>query len=148
MIYIGADHRGFELKTQLKSFLKELGFEVSDQGNEILDPTDDYPEFSSRVAEKVSSDKSSKGIVICGSGIGVDMVANKFDNVRSGLGFSQEQIKEARSADDINILAIAADYTDIEKAKTMVKTFLETEYKKEDRFERRLDEVSQIEEEN
>ena len=147
-VYIGADHRGFNLKNQLVSWLKSEGHTVEDLGNSILDPDDDYPEFAGMVAEKISDEPNAKGIVICGSGVGVDMVANKYDNVRSGLGLSTEQIEEARMADDINVLALAADYIDIDAAQEMVKTFLDTDYKKEDRFERRLDQVSEVEEEN
>jgi ribose 5-phosphate isomerase B len=147
-VYIGADHRGFELKNQLVSWLKEQGKQVEDLGNSIADSEDDYPEFAGMVAEKISEDPDSKGIVICGSGIGVDMVANKYDGVRSGLGLSTEQIEEARSADDINVLALAADFIDFDAACEMVNMFLDTDYKGEERFERRLDQVTQIEEEH
>lgn len=148
IVYIGADHRGFDLKEQLKVWMKDEGFNVEDLGAENKDPEDDYPEYAGKVAERASEDPDSRGVVICGSGVGVDIVANKFDTIRSGLGISAEQVKAAREDDDINILSIASDFTDFEKAKELIRIFLETEYKSEERFERRIGQITEIEEEN
>lgn len=148
MIYIGADHRGFELKNQLKEWLVGMGYRISDMGASDFNQEDDYPEYASRVAEQVSSNRDNKGIVICGSGVGVDIVANKFDGIRSGLGIDKDQVRSARVDDDINILAIASDLIDFEQAKELVQVFLEAEYKAEERFERRLKEIKEIEQDN
>ncbi len=148
MIYIASDHRGFELKNALVDWLKSESKAVLDLGNLVLDPNDDYPEFAGKVAETVSADPEAKGIVICGSGVGVDVVANKFDGVRSGLGIEVDQVRSARSDDNINILSIASDFTDSAKAKELIKVFLATNFKGEDRFIRRLDEISDIEQDN
>lgn len=147
-IFIGTDHRGFKLKEKLKIWLVEAGYAVDDVGAHVYQSDDDYTDYASAVAFKVSNDKESKGIVFCGSGVGVDIVANKIDGVRSGYGVTIEQIISARRDDDINVLAIAADFIDFEKAKELIQVFLGTEYKKTERFERRLDKIQEIEKKN
>lgn len=148
-VFIGSDHRGFELKEQLKHFLSQEKISFQDVGAFELDPNDDYPVFAQKVAESVSSDtktgKDTRGIVICGSGVGVDIVANKFNGVRCGLGMNVEQVRLARHDDDINILALASDETDESQAKEMVKAFLETEFENAERRTRRLNEIKDIE---
>ena len=144
MIYLGADHRGYNLKEKVKQWLTEWNLEFVDLGNDRLDLEDDYPTFAAAVAKEISNIKSqisNFGILICGSGVGVDIVANRHSGVRCGLGFSVEQIKKAREDDDINCLAIAADFTDEETAKNIVKTFLETEFSGEERKRRRIDKI-------
>src|SRR3990167_2156290 len=105
-IYLGADHRGFQLKEELKQFL-ETNYDVEDCGAFEKIESDDYTDFAIKVAEKVSSNEGSRGIVICGSGVGVDITANKFPKIRCGLGINREQIKAARNDDDVNVLALA-----------------------------------------
>src|SRR3989338_6227342 len=101
LIYIGADHQGFNLKEALKNFLKNQGYEVVDVGNLEYNELDDYPDFAKLVARAVSQDPSNrKGIVICGSGVGVDMVANKFDGARSALVNNIEQAVLSRQDED------------------------------------------------
>lgn len=147
MIYLAADHRGFQLKEKIKEWLTQWGFDYEDMGAFELDPIDDYPIYAKKVAESmVESD--DRGILVCGSGVGVDEVANKFDGIRSGLAINKEQIYAARNDDDINVLALASDFTSEEEAKEIVKTFLDTEFADEERFNRRLKEVGEIEEEN
>jgi ribose 5-phosphate isomerase B len=149
MIYIASDHRGFKLKEVIEKYLSENGYTVSDLGNDHYDKTDDYPEFASRVAKKVSADpKNSKGIVLCGSGIGVDIVANKFDGVRSALVSSSEQAIASRRDDDTNVLALAADYFSPDEVKELAKIWLETSFSGNDRYKRRLGEIEELEEDN
>lgn len=145
-VYIGADHRGFRLKEELKSwFAKE--YEVIDVGAFTLDPQDDYVSYAEKVAEEVVVDmQNSRGIIICGSGVGVDVAANKIEGIRCGLGFSQDEIRAARNDDDINVLALPANFVDSDFAKKIVKIFLETPFGKTERFERRINEISEIEE--
>lgn len=146
VIYLGADHRGFNLKGTLKDFLHEGGYEVVDLGNSTYDEKDDYPDFAVKVAEKVSrSPETSRGILICGSGVGVDVAANKFKNVRSALGITSDQIYAARHDDDVNILSLAADYVGPEDVKKIVQVFLSTPFSAEERFSRRIEKISQIE---
>ncbi len=146
MIYIGADHRGYELKEHLKEFFDELGFDYEDMGAFELDPADDYPKFAKAVGEHILH-PDDRGIVICGTGVGVDEVANKITGVRCGLALNKEQIKAARHDDDINVLALAADHTSEEDAKEIVKIFLDTEFAGEERYKRRIHEIEDIEDE-
>jgi len=144
-IFLGADHRGFELKKALIDWLLDNGFEIEDKGaDEFLD-NDDFVEYAVSVGEKVSKDENSKGIVICGSGAGVEIAANKVKLVRCSLGQSVQQITKAREADNINILAIASDFTDIEKAKDLVEAFLKTPFIPNENHLRRIEKIKNIE---
>ena len=147
MIYLAADHRGFQLKEKVKQWLVEWGHDYEDMGAFKLDPADDYPIYAKKVAEGMV-EPEDRGILVCGSGVGVDEVANKFDGIRSGLAISKEQIQSARNDDNINVLALASDFISEEEAREMVKVFLDTEFADAERFNRRLKEVGEIEEEN
>lgn len=148
-VYIGGDHRGFELKNKIKNFLSEEMFDIEDLGAFEYDPNDDYPIFAQKVAREVSQEIEKnldvRGIVICGSGVGVDIVANKFKHIRSGLAVNLKQVEEARKDDDINILAIPSDFVNEETVKKIVKIFLETPFSKEEKKIRRLGEIDKIE---
>lgn len=146
MIFLGADHRGFELKEKIKDFLKSNNFEFIDLGNFKKDLEDDNPDFAFKVASKLVKDViNNKGIVFCGSGIGVDITANKIKGVLCGLGFKKEQIEEARRDDNINCLAIAADYTDLNTTQEIVLAFLKTEFLTLGRYKRRIEKIKIIE---
>ena len=119
-IYIGADHRGFELKKELKKFLIEKGYEVEDAGAFKYDKDDDYPDFAEAVAEKVSKDDSARGILLCGSGTGMDAAANKVRGVRATLAFSKEITRAARNDDDVNVISLPADFLKSEEAEEIV----------------------------
>lgn len=147
MIYLGADHRGFETKEKIKQWLTEWGYEYHDVGAFEYDKNDDYPPYASKVVESMV-ELDDRGIVTCGSGVGVDEVANKFDGIRSGLAINKEQIEAARTDDDINVLAIASDFTLEEDVREIVKTFLKTEFADEERFNRRLGQIEEIEDHN
>ena len=145
IIYIGADHRGFKLKETLKNFLQNAGYTVNDMGNTEYLEGDDYPDFAKLVAQKVSANPAdSRGIVICASGVGVDIVANKFPNIRSALGFSPDQVVEARSDDDVNVLALASDFLEEEEAKKIVSVWLQTPFDGDERDKRRIEKIRQI----
>lgn len=146
VIYLGSDHRGFKLKESMSAFLKGKGYEVVDMGNSVYDESDDYTDFAKLAAEKVSlNSETSKGILFCGSGAGMDMAANKFRKVRSVLAVSPDQVNAARHEDDANILSISADFTDEEAAKKIINIFLETPFDGEERHQRRIDKITQIE---
>lgn len=147
MIYIAADHRGFQLKEKIKQWLVEWGYDYEDVGAFEFDSSDDYPIYAKKVVESIV-EPEDRGILVCGSGVGVDEVANKFDGIRSGLAISKEQIYAARNDDNINVLALASDFTSEEEAKEIVKLFLNTEFANEDRFNRRLKEIDYIEDTN
>jgi len=144
MIYLGSDHRGYNLKEKIKQWLAEWGQEFEDLGNDHFDPEDDYPIFAARVAKKIPNSQSqipNFGIIICGSGVGMDITANRYQGIRCGLGFLPEQIKKAREDDDINCLALAADFLDEKVAKEIVKTFLETPFSGQENKIRRLKKI-------
>ncbi|MFA5053467.1 MAG: RpiB/LacA/LacB family sugar-phosphate isomerase [Parcubacteria group bacterium] len=147
VIYIGSDHRGFNLKESIKQYLKDNGYSVSDLGNANLVPDDDYPDFISLVAEKVSANPDgSKGIVICGSGVGADIVANKFPRVRSALVMTPDQAYLSRNDDDTNVLALASEFLDDNTAKTILATWFQTPFSKDVRHMRRIAKIRDIEE--
>jgi len=151
-VFIGADHRGFDLKENLKEWMSKNDIAFQDVGAFTLDENDDYPVYAKKLSESVSEDlisgKETRGIILCGSGVGVDIVANKFDGIRSGLGASRKQVESGRRDDDINVLAIASNYTDFEQAKQLIETFLKTEFDELAKRKRRLDEIKEIEKHN
>lgn len=147
-IYIGADHRGFGLKGELLKWLEKKDFDVEDLGAFSLDPSDDYTTYASHVASMVADVKNARGVLICGSGVGVDVVANKFDGIRASIGKNAAQVTAGRADDDMNILVIAADYTSVDEAKKMLKSFLNTKFDGSVRHKRRLNDILKIEENN
>lgn len=148
MIFIGADHRGFELKERLKKRLEDDGYQITDLGNDHLDGNDDYVIFAEKVAKAVAENINSFGIILCGSGAGVDIVANKIDNIRSALAFDITRAKQAREDEDANVISLPADTLDEETGYEIVKTFLTTQFSEAARHIRRLKELEKVEEEN
>jgi ribose 5-phosphate isomerase B len=147
VIYLGADHGGVGLKEKLKEALKGEGYEVIDFGAFERTEGDDYPDFGVLVAEKVSlAPDASRGILICRSGFGMDIVANKFSGVRAMLPVSPDHAYQGRHDDDANVLCFAADFIDDAMALKIVKVFLSTPFAKEERYARRLQKITDIEE--
>lgn len=147
MIYLATDHRGFELKEKIKQWLSEWGYQYEDMGASEYNPDDDYTVYTKLVAEKISNSEN-RGIIVCGSGVGADIVANKFDGVRSGLALDTDQIKLAREHDNINVLALASEHISDEDAKRIVNVFLKTPFSDKDRYKRRLNQIKDIERSN
>ena len=146
MIYLGADHRGYRLKEALKIYLKELGYDFDDLGALEIKFDDDYPDYAILVAQKVSQNpKENIGILICGSGVGVDVTANKFKGVRSALLFDAQQARMSRNDDNTNILSLSADFIDENLAKEILKIWLETPFSRLERHVRRLTKIKEIE---
>ena len=138
MIYIGADHRGFELKEEIKNWLQENEHEVEDVGNYVLDPEDDYVYFALKVAESIQGNgTTSRGIILCGSGHGVDMVANRFSHVRAIVGFNDQVTIQGREDEDANVLVLPADWVSKDETITRVELFLHTEKSEASRHVRR-----------
>jgi ribose 5-phosphate isomerase B len=144
-IYLGADHRGYDLKEKIKTWLTESGHQVEDCGAHELILRDDYVDFAADVAGKIIIEHGSRGIVICGSGAGVNITANKIKGIRCCLGFNIEQVKAARNDDNINVLALASDFVFFEDAKVLVDTFLLTAYDPTDNHARRLEKIKNLE---
>lgn len=147
-IYIGADHRGYELKEKIAKWLFEMNYEFTDLGATSYDPNDDYVKYAEEVASLVADNSGSRGVLVCGSGVGVDIVANKFDGVRASVGKNVLQVKAGRKDDDMNVLALAADFTIVKEAKAMLIAFIETKFDGAERHERRLDDIEKIEANN
>ncbi len=146
MIYIGADHRGFSLKEVLKKHLSGKNIAFEDMGAREYDEADDYVDFAVLVSEKVSQNPCEhKGIGICGSGHGMDMVLNKFPGLRAALCLSKERAIQSREHEDANILVLAADDVNESDAKEIVDAWLKTPFTKEERLKRRLKKMEDIE---
>ena len=143
-IYLASDHGGFDYKKQLTDYLNEQGYEIIDCGNNQKDENDDYPDFVRMLATKMQVDPDSLGIVICRNGVGVSIAANRFGHLRCGLSLSEEHVKSARTDDNINVLALGADYVDWQTTKQIVKVFLETPFSNLERHTRRLAKVNDL----
>jgi RpiB/LacA/LacB family sugar-phosphate isomerase len=143
MIYLGADHRGFELKEKAKKWLVAWNYKFEDLGNQRLETEDDYPDFAIKVARKLGKE-GNFGILFCSSGVGMEIVANRFPKVRCGLGFSQQQIRLAKRDDNINCLTLAADFISDDDAKAIIQIFLETQFSRGEKYLRRLKKIEKI----
>ena len=143
-IYLASDHGGFDYKKQLTDYLNEQGYEIIDCGNNQKNENDDYPDFVRMLATKMQVDPDSLGIVICRNGVGVSIAANRFGHLRCGLSLSEEHVKSARTDDNINVLALGADYVDWQTTKQIVKVFLETPFSNLERHTRRLAKVNDL----
>ena len=144
-VALGADHAGFELKEKIKQFLVEQGHEPADAGAMSFDPGDDYPFFAEKAAEMVADGKADRGIVVCNTGIGVDIVANKVPGVRSALVHNEELAKRTRQHNDTNVLALGAMFLDEDQARGIVQNWLDTDFSGADRHSRRIREIADIE---
>ena len=146
-VYIGTDHNGFELKNHLTDFLRKTGYEVIDEGDEKLDPDDDFPQFASRtvVAMKSSDDANARGILLCGSGQGMCMSANRFKGIRASLCWDEKEARSARNDDDSNVLCLPAHYySDPTQVESIVSTWLATPFAGASRFKRRIKEMDEF----
>jgi ribose 5-phosphate isomerase B len=143
-ISIGSDHGGYQLKEQLILALKEKGYKVIDQG--CLGPESvDYPYYARRVARDVQSEISTKGILICTTGIGMSIVANKFKGIRAALIMNEDAAKLSRQHNDSNVICLGAKYTPFEIAIKYVLIFLEENFLGE-RHSRRVNMIKEVEE--
>lgn len=140
-IFVGADHRGFELKEKIKLWLAGQSHEVVDCGNTVYDKADDYPDFAFAVADAVVKEPGARGVVICGSGVGVTIAANKVRGARCSTATTALEVQRGREDDDLNILALSADYLKEDQVKTMITSFLSTPFKGDDRHARRLNKI-------
>jgi len=147
-VAIGADHGGFGMKSELLPWLKAQGYEILDVGAYKYEPTDDYPDSAEAVAQAVASEKAQRGIIICGSGVGACIVANKVPGVRACPCQDTYSAHQGVEHDDMNVLCLGARIIGIELAKELISTFLKAEFSREERFSRRLQKVLAIESKN
>ena len=146
MIAIGADHGGYKLKEEIKKYLDEKEIPYKDFGT-YSEERVDYPDIAKEVSKAVQSNKCDKGILICRSGYGMAMVANKFKGIRSAPCFVEEAAKYSRMHNNTNVLALGADYVTVNQAICILRMWLATEFEG-GRHQDRLDLVTEIENEN
>jgi ribose 5-phosphate isomerase B len=142
-IIIGCDHAGFPLKEAVKIFLIDMGYAVTDVGTQSPESVD-YPDFGVKVAERVSAGEFDRGILVCGSGVGMTIVANKFPRVRAILCLDEETARLSRLHNDSNILVLAGRRTDADTAKAIARLWLNTEFEG-GRHQRRIDKIRELE---
>ena len=144
-IAVGADHAGYALKELLVPWLKASGHEVEDLGAKELVPDDDYPDLALPVARAVQSARAERGIIVCGSGVGASVIANKVPGVRAGLCHDTYSSHQGVEHDDMNVLCLGGRIIGEELSKEVVKSFLEARFISEPRFQRRLNKLLDIE---
>ncbi len=142
-IAMGSDHAGFELKEAVKSQLESAGHEIEDVGTHSAESTD-YPPFAARAAELVAGGKAEKGVIVCGSGVGVSIVANKVDGIRAVNAHDQSEAEMSRRHNDANVVTLSGARLGPEEAKPIVETFLSTDFDG-GRHARRVGEIAEVE---
>ena len=146
-IAIGSDHGGYEYKNELIAYLKELSYEIEDMGCYSTDSVD-YSDVAVAVAESVVKGTNERGILICGTGIGMSIAANKVKGIRCALCSEPVSAQLTREHNDSNVLAMGQRVIGIELAKAIAKTWRETEFSKGERHQRRIDKISTYEANN
>ncbi len=146
MIAIGSDHGGYKLKEEIKKYLEEKNIEYKDVGTDSEERTD-YPIYAKKVAELIQSKECDKGILLCKSGCGMAIVANKFKGIRAGLVINENEARLAKADDNINVITISGNNTVIEEAIKIIRMWIGTEFKG-GRYQERIEMINEIEKEN
>ena len=146
-VVIASDHGGLQYKNQLLSIIREQGYELTDLGS-FTDEPDDYPDHAEAVANAILQQEAERGILICGSGVGVSVAANKFKGIRAGICHDTYSAHQSVEHDDANVLCIGQRVIGIELAKEIILSFLSASFTHEERHERRLNKVIAIENRN
>lgn len=144
-IAIASDHGGYELKNELKPIIQALGHEVSDLGAHGYEAADDYPDFARYLSQAIQHRHAERGVLICGSGVGACVAANKHKGVRAAICHDAYSARQGVEHDDMNVLCLGARIIGIELAKVLVHEFLDARFTGEDRHSRRLAKVLAIE---
>jgi len=139
-IPIASDHAGVELKNRLVAELRKLGYNPDDMGSQDPNKPDDYPDFGRRVAKEVSDGEAKRGILLCGSGVGMDIVANRFSGVRAALAWAPEIGELSRKHNDSNVLVLPARFISDADALQTMKLWLDTKFEG-GRHERRVEKI-------
>jgi ribose 5-phosphate isomerase B len=143
-VYLGADHRGYELKNAIREHLQHREVVVEDRGSLTLEQNDDYPKYAYSVATDVLGDDDGRGILVCGSGVGMSIAANRVRGIRAGLVWSPAEVRAARHDDDINVLVLPSDMIDTDTALKLVDDFIDTKFSGEERHRRRLEQIEEL----
>jgi ribose 5-phosphate isomerase B len=144
-ISIGADHAGYEMKRQLVEFMQKLGHTVNDVGTHDPGQPDDYPDYAVLVAHDIRAGKAERGVLVCGSGVGVSVAANKFKGIRAGLCHDHYSAHQGVEHDDMNVLVVGARIIGQMMAEDVTAAFLGARFTGEERHVRRLNKVKGIE---
>ncbi|HEU4319267.1 MAG TPA: ribose 5-phosphate isomerase B [Acidimicrobiia bacterium] len=143
-IAVGSDHAGYALKEHLASWLAESGHAVYDLGTHSEDPVD-YPDYSAAVAQAVLDGRADRGIIICGSGAGASIAANKLQGIRAGVAHDAYTAHQMVEHDDVNVLCLGSRVIGQALAEDLVKTFIDAKFSRDDRHVRRLDKIRALE---
>lgn len=143
-IVIGADHAGYELKQIIAAYLRHLGHEVIDKGTHSDDPVD-YPDYAEAVALAIVHGEAERGVLICGSGVGASVAANKIPGIRAGLCHNTYAARQGVEHDDMNVLVLGARVIGVEMARELVDTFLRAKFNGEERHRRRVAKIKALE---
>ena len=144
-IALGSDHAGFEMKQFVSQQLREWGHDVHDAGPSTYDPTDDYPDFALLVATAIAGGTADRGVLVCGSGVGASIAANKVPGVRAAMCHDTYSAHQGVEHDDMNVLCMGARIIGVELAREILKSFLGATFTEEERHVRRLNKVKEIE---
>ena len=144
-ISLAADHNGFDLKKEISDQLENDGHEVIDVGPHSHDPLDDYPDYAKKLADSVSRGESLRGIMICGSGVGASVASNKVKGIRAAVCHDIYSAHQGVEHDDMNVLCLGSRIVGSEVARELVKAFITAKYTGEERHQRRLDKVLDME---
>jgi ribose 5-phosphate isomerase B len=145
-LVIASDHAGFPLKEEVRAYLAKSGHEVIDLGAFKVEPLDDYPDYAERVGEAIKRGEASRGILICGSGVGVCVAANKIPGIRAGMCHDTYSAHQGVEHDDMNVIVLGARIVGASLAYELVDAFLKAQFiAKEERFVRRFKKVMAIE---
>jgi ribose 5-phosphate isomerase B len=144
-VALGCDHAGFHLKQQVAQWLQGWGYQVQDLGAMSFDPSDDYPDYTKLVGEAVASGRADRGVIVCGSGVGATIAANKINGVRAASCHDTYSAHQGVEHDDMNVLCLGDRVVGHELAKELVSAFLRAQFSNEERHVRRLKKVLAIE---
>lgn len=145
IIAVACDHGGYPLKAELVQLLESLGHEVRNLGAHELDPADDYPDYARYVGQAIQHGHADRGVIICGSGVGACVAANKLKGVRAGLCHDTYSARQCVEHDDVNVLCLGARIIGVELARELIRAFISTVFSGEERHTRRLEKVNAIE---
>lgn len=143
-VFIGADHNGFAMKKQLIEELRRLGHDAVDSGDKELQPEDDFPQFAAAAIRAMQAAGEAKAILICGSGQGMCIAANRFKGIRASLCWNVEEARASRNDDDSNVLCLPSRFIDVPAALSIAETWLNTPFAGAPRFKRRIQQLDQL----
>lgn len=146
IVYLGSDHNGYHFRMALAAYLQRAGYEVVDEGDKKPDAEDDFPLFAHKVVTDIltSEDSEPRGILLCGSGQGMCMAANRFRGIRAALGYDRASVRSARIDDNANVLCLPANTLPKESINVLAETFINTPFADAPRFRRRLSQLDEL----